>query len=124
VGIKDELDQVIIHKSNCRDAIKLSTTHGNRIVNVQWTTHKYYSFLIKIAISGTDRFGIYNDITTTITKQLNVNIRNINLASHDGIWDGTMELYVHNTKDLNLLIMNIGKIKGVESVHRIENQVG
>jgi guanosine-3',5'-bis(diphosphate) 3'-pyrophosphohydrolase len=124
VGIKDELDQVIIHKSNCRDAIKLSTSHGNRIVNVQWTTHKYYSFLIKIAISGTDRFGIYNDITTTITKQLNVNIRNINLASHDGIWDGTMELYVHNTKDLNLLIMNIGKIKGVESVHRIENQVG
>lgn len=123
IGIKDEMDQIIIHKSNCRDAIKLSSSHGNRIVKVQWTTHKYYSFLVKITISGIDRFGIYNDITTTITKQLNVNIRNINLESHDGIWDGTMELYVHNAKDLNLLIMNIGKIKGVESVRRAENLV-
>jgi GTP diphosphokinase / guanosine-3',5'-bis(diphosphate) 3'-diphosphatase len=123
LGIRDDLEQIIIHKANCRDAIKLSTSHGHRIVTVQWTTHKYYSFLVKIAISGIDRFGIYNDITTTITKQLNVNIRNINLESHDGIWDGTMELYVHNTKDLNLLIMNIGKIKGVESVHRVENIV-
>jgi GTP diphosphokinase / guanosine-3',5'-bis(diphosphate) 3'-diphosphatase len=121
MGLRDELEQIIIHKVNCRDAIKLSTSQGHRIVNVQWTTHKYYSFLVKIAISGIDRFGVYNDITTTITKQLNVNIRNINLESHDGIWDGTMELYVHNTKDLNLLIMNIGKIKGVESVYRVEN---
>jgi guanosine-3',5'-bis(diphosphate) 3'-pyrophosphohydrolase len=121
IGIKDELDQIIVHKANCPDALKLSSGHGHRIVHVRWTTHKYYSFLIKIAISGTDRFGIYNDITTTITKQLNVNIRNINLESHDGIWDGTIELYVHNTKDLNLLIMNIGKIKGVESVYRLEN---
>ena len=123
VGIKDELDQIIIHKSNCTDAIKLSSSVGHRLVDVQWTTHKYYSFLVKIAISGIDRFGVYNDITTTITKQLNVNIRTINLESHDGIWDGTMELYVHNTKDLNNLIMNIGKLKGVESVHRVENIV-
>jgi GTP pyrophosphokinase len=121
IGIKDEFDQIIVHKSNCPDSIKLSSGHGHRLVNVRWTTHKFYSFLAKIAISGTDRFGIYNDITTTITKQLNVNIRNINLESHDGIWEGTIELYVHNTKDLNLLIMNIGKIKGVETVYRLEN---
>ena len=121
IAIRDELEQIIVHKTNCPDAIKLSASHGHMLVNVQWTTHKYYSFLVKIGISGTDRFGIYNDITTTITKQLNVNIRNINLESHDGIWDGTIELYVHNTKDLNMLILNIGKIKGVENVYRAEN---
>jgi GTP diphosphokinase / guanosine-3',5'-bis(diphosphate) 3'-diphosphatase len=121
MAIKDEMEQLIVHKTNCPDAVKLSSSQGHRLVNVKWTTHKFYSFLVKIAISGTDQFGIYNDITTTITKQLNVNIRNINLESHDGIWDGTIELYVHNTKDLNLLIMNIGKIKGVESVYRVEN---
>jgi len=120
-AIRDEFDQIIVHKTNCGEAIKIISRQGHRIVNVQWTTHKFYSFLAKIGISGIDRFGIYNDITTTITKQLNVNIRNINLESHDGIWEGTMELYVHNTKDLNLLIMNIGKIKGVESVFRLEN---
>jgi len=121
IGVRDEFDQIVIHKTNCAEAIRISSGQGERLVKVQWTTHKFYSFLIKIAISGTDRFGIYNDITTVIIKQLNVNIRNIHLESHDGIWEGTIELYIHNTKDLNLLIMNLVKIKGVESVNRVES---
>jgi guanosine-3',5'-bis(diphosphate) 3'-pyrophosphohydrolase len=122
IGVRDEYEQIVVHKTNCAEAVRISSAQGNRLVKVQWTAHKFYSFLVKIGISGIDHFGIYNEITTVITKQLNVNIRNINLQSHDGIWEGTMELYVHNTKDLNMLIMNIGKIKGVESVNRLENQ--
>jgi guanosine-3',5'-bis(diphosphate) 3'-pyrophosphohydrolase len=121
-GYKDNnpKSKVIIHKAICPIAIKLSSREGDSIVPVKWTTHKVLSFLVKIAINGTDRFGIYNDITTVISKQLNVNIRTINLASHDGIWEGTIDLYVHDTKDVNNLIMNISKIKGVEAVNRVE----
>ena len=119
-GFSDDYNQIIIHKTKCPEAIKASASQGTRITNIKWTSHKLYSFLIKIALSGTDRFGIYNDITTVITKQLNVNTRNINLASHDGIWEGTISLYVHDTKDLNNLMMNLGKIKGVNSVKRAE----
>jgi GTP pyrophosphokinase len=120
VGFMDEYNQVIIHKNKCPESIKLSSSYGNRIANVKWSTHKVYSFLVKIALAGTDRFGIYNDITTVITKQLNADIRNINLESHDGIWEGTIELYVHDTKDLNNLMMNLGKVKGVNTVKRVE----
>jgi guanosine-3',5'-bis(diphosphate) 3'-pyrophosphohydrolase len=121
IGFKDEYNQILIHKTKCPEAIRSSASHGTRIKNVKWTSHKLYSFLVKISLSGTDRFGIYNDITTVITKQLNVNTRNINLESHDGIWEGTISLYVHDTKDLNNLMMNLGKIKGVNSVKRLEN---
>ena len=120
IGFQDEYGQIIVHKTKCPTAVKLASSKANLILNVKWTTHKFYSFLVRIAMSGIDRFGIYNDITTIITKQLNVNIRNIDLASHDGIWEGFIELYVHNTKDLNNLLMNISKIKGVESVKRVE----
>jgi GTP pyrophosphokinase len=78
------------------------------------------SFLVRIAVSGIDRFGMYNEITTIISKELSVNIRSINLSSHDGIWEGHIDLYVRDTKDLNNLILNISKIKGVESVSRVE----
>ena len=67
-----------------------------------------------------DKFGIYNHITTLISKELSVNMRNINLTSHDGIFEGTIDLYVHNTKDLNNLILNLAKIKGVDAVNRVE----
>jgi guanosine-3',5'-bis(diphosphate) 3'-pyrophosphohydrolase len=76
---------------------------------------------VKIKIGGTDRFGIFHDITTVITEELNVNIRGINLTSHDGIWESTMELYVHDTKDVNNLIMGLSRIKGVENVERTES---
>ena len=120
IGFKDDYNQILIHKIKCPDAIKASASQGTRITNIKWTSHKLYSFLIKIALSGTDRFGIYNDITTVITKQLNVNTRSINVESHDGIWEGTIAIYVHDTKDLNNLMMNLGKIKGVNSVKRAE----
>lgn len=124
IGFMDEYNQIIVHKSKCPESIKLSSSYGNRIADVKWTTHKVYSFLVKIAMAGTDKFGMYNDITTVITKQLNANIRTINLESHDGIWEGTIELYVHDTKDLNNLMMNLGKIKGVNTVKRVEKITG
>lgn len=116
-----ESENIVIHKTKCPNAVKISSSQSHLIVPVKWTTHKVLSFLVKVAISGTDRFGIYNDITTIITKDLSVNIRNISLSSHDGIWDGTIDLYVHNRKDLNNLLMNLSKIKGVETVKRLEN---
>ncbi len=120
IGYKDLNSPVTIHKKKCPNAIKLLSSHKELIVPVKWTTHKVLSFLVKIAITGIDHFGIYNDITTVISKHLNVNIRTINLAGHDGIWEGTIDLYVHDTKDVNNLIMNLSKIKGVDSVTRVE----
>ncbi|NBC83911.1 MAG: RelA/SpoT family protein [Bacteroidetes bacterium] len=110
-----------VHKSSCPNAIRLMSSHAERMVTAKWTTHKVLSFLSHIQLNGFDRFGVYNDITTIITKQLNVNIRNINLVSHDGIFEGTIALYIHSVKDLNNLIMNLMKIKGVESVSRVEH---
>jgi GTP pyrophosphokinase len=114
-------DVVIIHKSRCPHAVKLVSAHADLLIQAKWSTYKILSFLARIALQGIDKFGIYNNITTIICKELNVNIRSINLYSHDGIFEGTIDLYVHNAKDLNNMITNLLNIKGVESVTRVEN---
>jgi GTP diphosphokinase / guanosine-3',5'-bis(diphosphate) 3'-diphosphatase len=114
-------DVVIIHKSRCPHAVKLVSAHANQLIQAKWTTYKILSFLARVSMQGIDKFGIYNSITNCITKELHVNIRAVNLYSHDGIFEGTMDLYVHNAKDLNTLIENLLKIKGVESVSRVES---
>lgn len=122
VGHRNAQDNiVIIHKSRCPHAVKLVSAHADLLIQAKWTTYKILSFLARVSIQGIDKFGIYNQITYTISKELNVNMRAINLQSHDGIFEGTMDLYVHNAKDLNNLISNILNIKGVEQVSRIEN---
>ncbi len=115
-----EDEHIIIHQAKCTMAIRLLSSQSELLVPVKWTTHKLLSFLVKVSINGIDRFGIYNDITTVICTELNVNIRTINLSSHDGVWDGTIDLYVHDAKDLNNLLMSLSKIKGVDAVKRVE----
>jgi len=117
IGSKDE---VTIHKANCEVAVRLMSSQGNKITPVKWTTHKVLSYLATIHIDGYDKFGVYNNITTVISKELNVNIRTINLHGHDGVFEGTIDIYVHNTSDINNLIMKLMRIKGVESVYRVE----
>ena len=96
------------------------SSHGNLIVSTKWTSHKILSFLACIRIQGIDKIGIVNSITNVISHDLNANIRKIAIETHDGIFEGTIELYVHDTKHLNNLIMNLFKINGVVSVNRIE----
>lgn len=121
VGYQAEDSSITIHKSDCTKAIKLNSQYGDKIISVKWTTHKILSFLARIQITGIDKIGIINNITKIISKELNVNMRLVHIETHDGIFDGTIDLYVHNTEDLNNLILNLMRIKGVNSVIRVEN---
>lgn len=121
IGFLNVRNEVIIHKSKCPNAVKLLASQSNKIVPTRWTTHKILSFPGKIHIKGIDRLGIYNDIISTISKDLNINIRSINLSSNNGIFEGEIELYVHSINDINKLTVSINKIKGVDFVKRVEN---
>lgn len=121
IGYRNVYNSIIIHKSKCPNAVKLLSSQSERIVPTKWTNHKMLSFLVKVGLQGIDRFGIINAITNVITKELSINMRTINMASHDGVFEGEIELYVHSINDLNKMIINLGKIKGVDKVTRIEN---
>jgi GTP pyrophosphokinase len=120
VAVRQEDDTLVIHRTDCKTALKIMSSQGDKLVAAKWTQHKVLSYLARIELNGWDRFGVYNSITNTITKELNISMRTINLHGHDGIFNGTIDLYVHNTSDLNNLILNLIKLKGVESVHRVE----
>jgi GTP diphosphokinase / guanosine-3',5'-bis(diphosphate) 3'-diphosphatase len=120
IGYLDEDDNVVIHKKGCSEAIRLSTQHGDRIVNAKWSVHNLMSFLSRVEVRGIDRIGIISDIAGLISDQLNVNMRRLTIESHDGIFEGFIDLYVHSRTDLNNLILGLMKIKGIDSINRVE----
>jgi len=120
IGFVDEDGQVVIHKKVCPIAISLASTNGGNIINAKWTKHTILSFLARIELKGIDRLGIVNEITKYITLILSVNIRKIFFETHDGVFYGYIDLYVHNTNDLDEIITNIEKIKGIESATRVD----
>ena len=123
IGYRSPNEYIVIHKAKCVHALRLVSSQSERIVPTKWTTHKIQSFLVRISLEGIDRFGIFNDITSVLTKELKVNMRTINFASHDGIFEGTMELYVHNAEDLNKMLENLRRIRSMNKVTRIEENL-
>jgi GTP pyrophosphokinase len=120
-GYRSPEGPIIIHKPKCPVAIRIMSNEGNRIIAVKWAIHKLVSFLARISMSGIDRIGLVNEITNIISSELKVNMTNINISVKNGIFEGTIDLYVHHTKDLNNLILKISNIKGIESVKRVED---
>jgi len=112
---------IVIHKPKCPVAIRIMSNEGNRIIAVKWAIHKLVSFLARISMTGIDRIGLVNDITNIISFELKVNMTTINISVKDGIFEGTIDLYVHHTKDLNNLILKISNISGIENVRRVED---
>ncbi len=123
VAVRQDNGTTLVHRTDCSTAVKIMSSQGDRLVAAKWTQHKVLSYLARIQLNGWDRFGVYNSITNTITKELNISMRTINLHGHDGIFNGTIDLYVHNTNDLNNLILNLMKLRGVDSVNRVDVKV-
>ena len=124
VGYHSPDGTVLIHKPKCPEAIRIMSNEGDRIIAVKWAIHKLNSFLARVSMSGIDRLGLVNEITNIISSELKVNMTGINISVKDGIFEGTIDVYVHHTKDLNNLIMKISGINGIENVRRIEGFEG
>ncbi len=122
VGMKIAGTKVTVHKRSCPEAIRLMASFGDKIVPIKWVSHKLMSFLAVIKITGIDRPGIVSEITTLIAKETNVSMRMIHFDTCDGIFEGMIHLYVHNTADLSHVISRIAALSGVENVIRMEGE--
>jgi len=118
VGFVSDDQKIMIHNKSCSEAIKLMSSHGDDIVEASWTKSKVMSYLIHLFIRGFDQQGIANRITNVISNEYQINMRSISLESHDGIFEGNLYLYVHNTDMLDTLVTKLLNIKGVDSVSR------
>lgn len=120
VAYVEENGTMTLHARRCPQAIKLMSSMGNRIVAAQWESHKVLSYLVVIEIAGIDRQGIVSELTKTISFEQNVKMRSVHFEAHDGVFAGSIYLYIHNTDDLQTLIKKLLKVKGVHSVKRKE----
>ena len=119
LGYIDNKNQIEIHKRTCPVAAKLKSAFGNRILDVKWDMHKRLYFIATIRIGGIDRVGILNEITQVISSQMNVNIRNLNITCEDGMFDGTLELRVHDRDDVRLIMNNLKKVEDLKEISEI-----
>ena len=124
VGFRDpKSGKIIVHKATCDELNRLAAQYGKQIVKeeIKWSQHKAMHYLSTISLRGIDRMGILLDLSKIVSGDFSINIREIAIQSHDGIFEGTISLYVKDAESLNTVMDRIRKVKGIESVKRLIN---
>lgn len=117
-GFVTDTNEVEVHKRSCATGIKLKSSFGGRIVEVEWGDYKQYSFLAAIAFTGIDRMGILSNILSKLSEDVVLNIQSVNVSSKDGIFEGVIHVLIHSVDDVSLLSNKIAKVDGISTVHR------
>jgi GTP pyrophosphokinase len=111
-----------IHRTNCPNAAKLMASYGHRIVKTKWAKNKEISFLTGLRIIGMDDVGIVNKITSIISGELRINISAITIESKEGLFEGSIRLFVHDKEELEELVKRLKNLNGIHSVERFETE--
>ncbi|HZF65912.1 MAG TPA: TGS domain-containing protein, partial [Chitinophagaceae bacterium] len=111
-----------IHRTNCPNAAKLLSNYGHRIVKTKWAKNKEISFLTGLRIVGMDDVGIINKITNIISGDLRINIAALTIESTEGLFDGSIKLYVHDKEELDELVKRLMNLQGIHSVDRFDTE--
>ncbi len=109
-----------VHKKSCPNALSLYSNYAYRIIPARWIDSSKHDFIVYLKISGFNRKGMAKDITRMITDDEQLDMKNINLDSQGGLFEGIISLYIKNTEHLKQVIKDLKSIDGVESVTRIE----
>lgn len=119
LGFIDGKNRIEIHKRNCPVANKLKSSYGNRILDVKWDMHKQLYFTATVQMRGIDRIGLLNEVTQIISRQLNVNIHKITISCEDDIFEGEIELRVHDRDDVRVIIDELKSVNGLQEIQQI-----
>ncbi len=109
-----------IHRTNCPNAAQLMANYGYRVVKAKWNRQQELTFLTGLHIVGIDDVGLINNITKVISNDFKVNMRSITVDTDDGIFDGSIKIFVNDKDHLDELIKNLLEVKGVTSVTRFD----
>ena len=121
IGIKSPDGVVTVHKKSCPVADSIASKHGDWVVVPQWDlSGDVQSFPVRVSIKGIDRMGLLNEISRYISLVMGVNMKKVYLSTEEGIFDGYIDLLVHDRTALERMIRKLASIDGIQAVARTD----
>ena len=119
LGYIDNKNRIEIHRRDCTVANKLKAAYGKRILDAKWDMHQVMFFDATIEIRGIDRKRMLHDVSEVISDKLDVNIHKMTIESNEGIFDGQIEIRVHDRDEVKKIMGELRKIEDIKEVLQI-----
>ena len=113
---------LIIHRTGCPNATQLLSNYSHRVVKTKWAKNKEISFLTGLKIVGLDDVGVINKITNVISGDLRINISGLTIESREGLFEGTIKVFVHDKEELEELVTRLKSLNGIQTVDRFDTE--
>lgn len=110
-----------IHKESCPNAPDMKSRYGYRVIQAKWVQSADKGPLwANLHISGEDQIGLVNQISHLLTDVMRINIRSISFQTKNKKFEGSVQILVKDTGQLNFIISQIKKISGVKKIKKIK----
>ena len=119
MGYIDDDKHIVVHKLQCPRAEKLKANHGNRVLAADWQMGKVILFPVSIYVKGFDKLGLLHKMTQVISQLHGINIRKLEVECDHGIFECNIQIFVHDTKDVDEITASLLEIQDVKEVARI-----
>ena len=109
-----------IHRTNCPNAATLLANYGHRVVKAKWAKNKGITLLTGVKINGIDDVGVINKITNVVSGELKMNMSSMRIDSAEGLFEGTIMVFVNHKEELEELKRRLEKLEGINKVTRLD----
>ena len=66
--------------------------------------------------------GVINKITNVISGDLRINIAALTIESKEGLFQGTIKVFVHDKEELEELVSRLKSLAGIQTVDRFDTE--
>ena len=109
---------VSIHRADCPNLLPLAHEPERRL-EIDWQEKSGEKFIVRLALEGTDRRGLYADVASAVSST-GTDIRQMELKALDGRAVGAVLVEVENLAHLQAIVKAVRRVKGISDVERRE----
>lgn len=109
---------VSIHRDDCPNLLLLAHEPERRL-DIDWHEMAGERFVVRLALDGTDRRGLYADVAAAVSAT-GTDIKSLELKTTEGRVVGAAMVEVENLAHLERIIKAARRVKGISAVSRRE----
>jgi GTP diphosphokinase / guanosine-3',5'-bis(diphosphate) 3'-diphosphatase len=109
---------VSIHRADCPNLLPLAHEPERRL-EIDWQEKFGERFIVRLALEGTDRRGLYADVASAVSST-GTDIRQMDLKAIDGRAVGAVMVEVENLQHLQQILKAVRRVKGISEIARRE----
>lgn len=112
-------ERVEVHLRSCSKAERIKRNDASSLISTTWGKHSPERlFEASLTLKGIDGAGVLHGITTSLAGEKTVHIVSLQAAAHDGLFEGTITILVHDKAELDDIIELLHSCPGIDSVGR------